>query len=78
MKREDHYQRVIKENYGSEDRLIEIIERDGLVFDSLCECHCINPGCQHSEELEQDQRRGYCEECKDNSLVSIMIMIGVM
>lgn len=33
---------------------------------------CMNQGCDYTTEMENDQDRGWCDECGTNSMVSFL------
>lgn len=63
------------EIYGFADP-IELCEE--YISDSVCPGICTNPDCDYTTEVEPDCRDGYCEECKTQSLKSVMVLIGVI
>lgn len=47
------------------------------VHDSVCPAICYR--CmEYTAELEPDQHRGFCEECKTNTMVSGLVLLGVI
>ena len=72
----------------SKDKLQKLIEIGGFaddlaliqasLLDSVCLAICMNPDCSYSEELEPDQRCGWCPECKTNSVKSGLILAGII
>ena len=61
--------------YGYEDEM-DMLE--DCVTDSLVPCCCRNDNCEYTTELEPDCTNGWCEECREGSLVSVLIMAGIM
>ena len=61
------------EGYDSVDELIE-----NCYFDSVCPAICANPDCVHTTELEPDQQAGWCEACDGNTMVSALILAGLI
>ena len=51
---------------------------EDYAMDSVCPAICMNEGCDYTLELEQDQDRGWCDECETNSMKSGMVLAGVM
>lgn len=49
-----------------------------LVADNLCPAICMTEGCDHIAQLESDQEQGYCEKCSGNTMVSVLILAGLM
>jgi predicted Zn-ribbon and HTH transcriptional regulator len=47
-------------------------------FDSIVPCICINKGCEYTDNLEPDQRQGYCPECKTNTVQSCLVIEGMI
>jgi hypothetical protein len=47
-------------------------------FDSVAPAICSNEGCDYSTEMEPDQDRGWCEECGTNTVVSCLILAGII
>lgn len=39
---------------------------------------CTNPGCDYTDEMEPDQDRGWCEECKAGTMKSVLVLAGVI
>lgn len=46
--------------------------------DSVCPAICTNEGCDHTAEMEPDQDRGWCEECQTNTVVSALVLAGII
>jgi hypothetical protein len=42
--------------------------------DSVCPGICRNRGCDYVVEVEGDQRAAWCDECDDNTVVSLLIL----
>ncbi len=57
------------EGFGSPDELIE-----ASVHDSVSPGICSRPGCDYSCEVEPDQDRGWCEECRAQTVQSALIL----
>ncbi|MCP3475052.1 hypothetical protein NLM33_32540 [Bradyrhizobium sp. CCGUVB1N3] len=49
-----------------------------LAADNLCPAICMTEGCDHIEQLEADQEEGYCEKCSGNTMVSVLILAGLI
>ena len=47
-------------------------------YDSLAYCICMNDGCCNYEKLEPDQDAGWCEDCQENSMKSILILLDLI
>jgi hypothetical protein len=58
----------------------EIVE--GVLFlsiiDSVCPAICMTEGCDYTAALEPDSREGYCEACGGNTMVSALILAGLI
>ena len=39
---------------------------------------CKNDGCCYYDQYEPDQDKGWCPECKENTVVSILVMMGLI
>ena len=48
------------------------------VTDSLCPAICMTEGCDHIARLESDQEEGYCEKCGGNTMVSVLVLAGLI
>lgn len=48
------------------------------ITDSVVPGICKNPDCDYSTETEPDSSSGWCEECNDTSVVSCLVLAGVM
>ena len=56
------------------DRLLEL-----SVQDSLCPGICTAAGCDFTcEEIESDQEFGYCESCGNQTVVSVLVIAGII
>jgi hypothetical protein len=49
-----------------------------LVTDSLCPAICMTEKCNHIAQLESDQREGYCEKCGGNTMISVLVLAGLI
>ena len=56
---------------------VEQMARNG-VGDSVCAAICIRDDCDYATEMEGDQERGYCEGCGHNTVVSCLIILGII
>jgi hypothetical protein len=58
----------------------EIVE--GVLFlsitDSVCPAICMTEGCNHTADLEPDSREGYCEACGGSTMVSALVLAGLI
>jgi hypothetical protein len=48
------------------------------ITDSVCPAICMTEGCDYTTEMEPDQREGYCEACGGNTLMSALVLAGVI
>jgi hypothetical protein len=48
------------------------------VTDSVCPAICMTEGCDHTTEMEPDQDEGYCESCGGNTVVSALVLAGLI
>jgi hypothetical protein len=48
------------------------------VTDSLCPAICMTEGCDYTTEMEGDQDEGYCEACGGNTVVSALVLAGLI
>ena len=46
--------------------------------DSLCPAICMTEGCDYTTEMEPDQDRGWCEECQAGTMVSALVLSGII
>ena len=46
--------------------------------DSLCPAICMTEGCDYTTEMESDQDAGYCEACGGNTMVSALVLAGLV
>lgn len=46
--------------------------------DSVCPAICMNDGCDYTEEMEPDQNQGWCAECSQNTMVSGLVLMGLI
>jgi hypothetical protein len=52
-----------------------------VISDSVCPAICCNPddqGCDYAAEMEPDQDRGWCEMCERGTLVSALVLGGII
>jgi hypothetical protein len=51
------------------------------IADSVCPAICCNPdnpACDYTEEKEPDSREGWCEECGAGTMVSALVLGGLI
>ena len=46
--------------------------------DSVSPAICMNEGCEYTAEMEPDQDRGFCEVCETNTMVSALVLAGII
>ena len=46
--------------------------------DSVAPAICKSEGCGHVTTMEPDQDGGYCEKCGNNTVVSCLVLAGVI
>ena len=66
-------QLVDSEGYDSLDDLIA-----ATISDSVSPAICLNDGCDYTDEMEPDQREGWCEACGTNTVASALILAGII
>lgn len=49
-----------------------------VLFDSVAPAICMNDGCNFTAEMEPDQDRGWCEECRTNTMKSALVLAGMI
>ncbi len=48
------------------------------ISDSVCPAICMTEGCDYTTEMEPDQDAGYCEACGGNTVVSALVLAGII
>jgi hypothetical protein len=71
-----------------QEKLAKLLEAEGYdtlgdlaeaVFsDSVSPAICTEPGCDHTSEMEPDQDAGYCESCDKNTVISALVLAGLI
>ncbi|MGY3485408.1 hypothetical protein ACVW1C_003291 [Bradyrhizobium sp. USDA 4011] len=46
--------------------------------DGVCPAICMTEGCDHTADMEPDQDQGFCEACGGNTLVSVLVLAGLI
>lgn len=68
-------------------KLVTLCDREGLdlaavfegaMFDSVSPGICMTEGCDYTCKVEGDQEEGYCEACGGQTVVSALILAGVI
>lgn len=47
-------------------------------FGDIAPAICVNNDCDYTTSMEPDQDKGWCEECKTNSVKSCLILAGLI
>ena len=69
-------QLVELEGFESETALFE-----AAVADSVCPAICCNPdnpACDYTAEMEPDQAQGWCNDCERGTVVSALVLGGLI
>ena len=61
------------EGFASVEELLE-----ACVHDSVSPGICTRDGCDYTAEVEPDQDRGWCEECKAPSVKAALVLAGLI
>jgi hypothetical protein len=64
------------EGYEDENDLFAAAMADN-VCPAIC-CNPDNPECDYTEEKEPDSRDGWCEECQRGTMVSALVLGGII
>jgi histidinol-phosphate/aromatic aminotransferase/cobyric acid decarboxylase-like protein len=64
------------EGYADLDELFEAAASDS-VSPAIC-CNPENPECDYTADMEPDQDRGWCEECRSGTMVSAHVLGGLI
>ena len=48
------------------------------VCDSVSPAICVKPDCDYTADMEPDQREGYCELCRDNTVQSALVLAEII
>jgi hypothetical protein len=51
---------------------------ESYAFEGVYPAICMNKGCGYSTEYEPDQRKGWCESCSTNTVVSAAVLLGII
>lgn len=51
---------------------------EAALSDTVCPAICMNAGCSYTEEMEPDQREGWCPECQTNTLMAGPVLAGII
>jgi hypothetical protein len=61
------------EGYDSLEELMEAV-----FSDSVSPAICMNEDCNFVSEMEPDQDRGWCDECRTNTVVAAPVLAGII
>ena len=64
------------EGFDDQDALFAAVISDS-VSPAIC-CNPEAPECDYTAEMEPDQDRGWCEECSANTVVSALVLAGMI
>lgn len=68
-------------------KLEQLCEIEGLSQEEIMEQYalesvqpgiCMNPDCTNTEDVEPDCTKGYCSECKTQSISSVSVLLGII
>lgn len=48
------------------------------LLNSACPAICMTEGCDHTADLEPDQDQGFCEACGGQTVVSALVLAGLI
>lgn len=48
------------------------------IADSVCPAICMTEGCDYTTAMEPDQEEGYREACGGNTVVSVLVLAGLI
>lgn len=65
--------KILIETYGYED-VNEMME--DYMLASVLPGICVSPVCDNTEEYEPDQNKGYCTSCHNQTVASLLVMLG--
>lgn len=58
--------------------LLEACAMDNMDITTEGNAICMNHNCNYICEMEPDQDRGWCESCKTNTMVSALVLAGMI
>lgn len=67
-------QRIAEE--GGYDDPVEYIEAEGFMSDTMCPGICKKCQVVH-DNVEQDARDNWCDECNTPTVVSLLVLLGI-
>lgn len=51
---------------------------EAMITDSVCLGICSRPDCDYTTDVEPDSDCGWCEECNAGTVVSGLVLMGVI
>ena len=51
---------------------------EAILSDSVSPAICMNADCDYTCKMEPDQDRGWCDECRTNSMKSALVLAGLI
>jgi hypothetical protein len=51
---------------------------EAVFSDAVSPAICMNEGCDYTCEMEPDQERGWCDECRTNSMKAAPVLAGII
>ena len=61
---------------GGHASVVEMLK--AYATDSVSPAICTERDCSYTTEMEPDQDRGYCEACGGNTVVSALVLAGLI
>lgn len=65
--------KLAEKGFGSVEQMIE-----ATAVDSVSPGICVAEDCSYTTEIEPDQDAGWCEECRQGSMQSALILAGLI
>ena len=77
---------IVLSNKGA--KLMKLCEAEGFKTfaqllrhvgsNSVCPAICMTEGCDHTADMEPDQEEGYCEACGGKTVMSALVLAGLI
>jgi hypothetical protein len=48
------------------------------MMDAVSPAICMSPDCSYTCEMEPDQQRGWCDECRTNTMMAAPVLAGMV
>lgn len=61
------------EGYENTDDLLK-----AAISDAVSPAICVREDCDYTVEMEPDQDQGWCDECRTNTVVSPLVLAGII